>query len=282
MKTEQSDIKVAGASGCRVEVVVYNHRPVVRKSTTSTDYAQRLRKQMEKQASFNLTIGGIQIPKIIDYDNMSFTMEYLHMLNCVDFFEIATPQDIRARVEIVIQFIKVQLRAAIPTAVKDDLFLTKLNTIQRAVSPQVWQEYYSDHADKIRTTMPVTMVVPLGKCHGDLTFSNIMFSNDEIAIGLIDFLDSFLESPIVDIVKLRQDTKFNWTSRRYNETHDITKIFIVMSWLDKIIEATFGDIISNSFFHIIEKMNYIRIAPYVQSYADHSFLSNVLKKLEIS
>ena len=28
---------------------------------------------------------------------------------------------------------------------------------------------------------------------------------------LIDFLDSVIESPLFDIIKIRQDTYFNWT-----------------------------------------------------------------------
>ena len=48
------------------------------------------------------------------------------------------------------------------------------------------------------------MLIPVGTCHGDLTFSNILFNGNNYY--LIDFLDSFIESPLLDIVKLRQDT----------------------------------------------------------------------------
>ena len=41
-------------------------------------------------------------------------------------------------------------------------------------------------------------------CHGDLTLSNLIFKNNEIYC--IDFLDSFIDSPIIDLVKLKQDS----------------------------------------------------------------------------
>jgi len=52
------------------------------------------------------------------------------------------------------------------------------------------------------------MEIPIGKCHGDLTLSNILYNGKFI---IIDFLDSFIETPIMDIVKIKQDTKYGWS-----------------------------------------------------------------------
>ena len=54
--------------------------------------------------------------------------------------------------------------------------------------------------------------MPLGPCHGDLTFSNIIVSPTG-SLNLIDFLPSFIESPIWDIVKIYQDLKYGWSYR---------------------------------------------------------------------
>ena len=54
--------------------------------------------------------------------------------------------------------------------------------------------------------------LPLGPCHGDLTFSNIIVSPTG-SLNLIDFLPSFIESPIWDIVKIYQDLKYGWSYR---------------------------------------------------------------------
>lgn len=51
--------------------------------------------------------------------------------------------------------------------------------------------------------------LPIGYCHGDLTFANIIFVDKDIYF--IDHLDSFIESPVIDLIKIYQDTLFNWS-----------------------------------------------------------------------
>ncbi len=63
-------------------------------------------------------------------------------------------------------------------------------------------------------------MMPVGICHGDLTFSNMLFNGNNYY--LIDFLDSFVESPLLDIVKLRQDSAYLWSQLMY--IHDYDKI----------------------------------------------------------
>lgn len=56
--------------------------------------------------------------------------------------------------------------------------------------------------------------IPLGMCHGDLTLSNILVQEStHDRIVLIDFLDSFVESPLADMAKLNQDLSHAWTIR---------------------------------------------------------------------
>lgn len=280
MTTKEYNIKVPGNSGCGVEIVSCSRKPAVRKWTVSKDYSERLEKQREKQKAFKSTIKAIHIPKIIDYDDMSFTMEYLHMLDSIEFFEIACPQDIKYRLNILLEFVAEELATAESSIVNTNLFQEKLSNIEGAVPPEIWRKYYRHQVRIIRKELPENLIIPLGQCHGDLTFSNIMFSLEDVEIGLIDFLDSFLESPIIDIVKIRQDTKFNWTNQRYKLPHDTVKISIVMFWLDGLVESAFSDIIDGLCFRIIEKINYLRIAPYVNSTAEHEYLSNTIAKLE--
>ena len=52
----------------------------------------------------------------------------------------------------------------------------------------------------------------LGPCHGDLTFGNMLWDGEGF-LWVFDFLDTFLEAPIMDLVKLRQDTLGRWTLR---------------------------------------------------------------------
>jgi hypothetical protein len=54
--------------------------------------------------------------------------------------------------------------------------------------------------------------VPIGACHGDLTLSNLIF-NPVDGILLIDFLHTYLESPLQDVAKVRQDYDYGWSFR---------------------------------------------------------------------
>lgn len=65
--------------------------------------------------------------------------------------------------------------------------------------------------------MSELIMFPMGICHGDLTLNNILYLNE--SIYLIDFLQTFLETPLQDAVKLDQDFKYGWSLR--NSTKEI-------------------------------------------------------------
>jgi hypothetical protein len=59
---------------------------------------------------------------------------------------------------------------------------------------------------------PSELLFPMGHCHGDLTLSNVIL--DPLSgITLIDFLDTFLETPLQDVAKLKQDYIYGWSFR---------------------------------------------------------------------
>lgn len=99
---------------------------------------------------------------------------------------------------------------------------------RRGVSPDVFREKVDDVRDGIlknrlvRDALPFTEALsacathfedgaylPVGYCHGDLTFCNVVV-DAEGAVHLLDFLDSFVSTPLADMVKLRQDTRHRW------------------------------------------------------------------------
>ncbi|MEY3200922.1 MAG: hypothetical protein RIR70_472 [Pseudomonadota bacterium] len=55
--------------------------------------------------------------------------------------------------------------------------------------------------------------VPVGECHGDLTLSNVILSHSK-GLLLIDFLTTFLDSPLQDLAKLRQELIYGWSFRK--------------------------------------------------------------------
>ena len=69
--------------------------------------------------------------------------------------------------------------------------------------------------------------IPSGPCHGDLTLSNIIVSRTS-SLNLIDFLPTFIESPLWDIVKIYQDLKYGWSYRNLKgHEKESSKIFFL-------------------------------------------------------
>ena len=103
--------------------------------------------------------------------------------------------------------------------------------------------------------------IPVGVCHGDLTFSNILFNGNNYY--LIDFLDSFIESPIMDMVKLRQDTAHLWSPLMYTGNYDSTRLNIICNKIDNELDKCFRKYDWYcKYYNIFQLLNFMRILQY--------------------
>ena len=69
--------------------------------------------------------------------------------------------------------------------------------------------------------------VPRSSCHGDLTLENIIVTTNN-ELYLIDFLDSFYDSWMIDIAKLLQDLELKW-SYRFSEDDSNREIRLLIA-----------------------------------------------------
>ena len=100
--------------------------------------------------------------------------------------------------------------------------------------------------------------IPTGYCHGDFTFENILLSNNRIY--LIDFLDSFIDSPILDLSKLFQEFDLNWSNR--NSKSNFSTI-IKNHFLKVFMLECFSNHIKDfSTLNLQRKLTLMRILPY--------------------
>tara|TARA_B110000967_G_C18598019_1_gene417792 strand:- start:63 stop:722 length:660 start_codon:yes stop_codon:yes gene_type:complete len=120
--------------------------------------------------------------------------------------------------------------------------------------------------------------IPMGYCHGDLTLSNMLLDTIDNNIYLIDFLDSFIETPLFDIIKIRQDTKFFWSLKMLNIRVDKNKIKIVLNYLDKKIDNYFKkyDFYNDKIYDYFEVINLLRVLQYCKNKDTKDFLMNCL------
>ncbi len=113
----------------------------------------------------------------------------------------------------------------------------------------------------------VGVEVCTGICHGDLTFSNMLFSDK---IVLLDFLDSFIETPIIDLTKLMQEVRLRWSLVTNSDGRDVTKLNIGYDYLEEKFEPRLDKFIKDNalypqtvyFFYLL---TLIRVLPYCKS-----------------
>jgi hypothetical protein len=123
-------------------------------------------------------------------------------------------------------------------------------------------------SNQINVNIP-NLSLLIGPCHGDLTLSNMIFKDNDIY--LIDFLQTYLDSPLQDIIKIRQDTKHKWiklkSPNRWN-----TKLDISLSQLDEMIVEKYSYIMNNDIYYILQYLNLIRILPYSTNVETTNFI----------
>ena len=112
---------------------------------------------------------------------------------------------------------------------------------------------------------------PKINCHGDFTLENMIVSNEKLY--LIDFLDSFLETNLIDISKLIFDIRYFWSQRHINKNSKsiVKNIFFE----EKLINLPLYCNHKNK-INCLVIMSILRIMPYIED-KNHS-LRNFLNR----
>ena len=263
---------VKGNSGFGVELL---DELTVRKSITGVG-AARLQKQIEKQISFypRLTTGPIRVPRIIQTvakpGVFYADMEFIAARDFVQFLSEADRQGLDKFLDVIGRFIDGNLATAERREVSGAI-QEKLEDLRNRGVPQTFLA-----AAQARCQSPVW--VPVGSCHGDLTLSNLLFKND--LLYLIDFLDCFVESPLQDIVKLRQDTFFGWSLALYQAEFNWPRVQIALRYLDQKIVGRFeGYDWYREHYVLFQLVNLMRVLPYCAERKTTELITNGLNQL---
>jgi len=249
------EFNIKGHSGCKIEVK--NNRVV--KVASNKKYSSRLSLQHNKQLKFKNK--NISTPIIYDYgtDNDCFWFE-MEMIpfKTFDYFMLTSDKkmlDIVAKK--VVSFIKDNISGV--KKVSSDVLINKYEITKDKIFIKHGIDF--NHLNELFYSLDSTIEVPDGYCHGDLTFSNMLFDNSDIVF--IDFLDTFLDTPLQDIVKLRQDTKYFWSLNLVNKIQDSVKVKQSLNYIDKIIEKEFNEYdFYKKYYKYFQVLNLLRILPY--------------------
>lgn len=282
-------IEVKGHSGCQIDVVNEEGQIFVYKTTADPKYLKRLALQAKKQqAAAGIEYQHIRVPKIYELKETDETtiikMQYVYSKNFIEFFEQAGFEQVDYLIGALKYFIENEIKQCKMEKVSANVFKDKFAEIKRKCSTntligndEVIMQILSN-SERIFDTLE-DMYIPVGLCHGDLTFSNILFNGNNYY--LIDFLDSFIETPLQDIVKIRQDTSLRWSQLMYTKRYDSVRLHIVLDKIDTELDGYFGEKYQwyRDYYKIMQLMNVLRILPYAHESVVIDYLKQTLSNL---
>lgn len=232
-----------GNSGCVIERKgdkVFKHSP-------NEKYNERLLKSYLKLVNDKSTI--YKVPRCELHKNKIYTMEmdYIGGQSMVDFI---LEEPFKNGIWLIDKLIAI---IAANTGLTDvvihqDVFINKLKSIHM----------YHHSLDK---WFRHGIILSDGKCHGDLTLSNMKIHDGNLY--LFDHLDSYIESPVMDIIKLHQDLDFYW-SLQYTNKHIPVEYFEVMTMMRIKLHQAFALLIDNTTYNMLQYINLARIFPYLK------------------
>jgi hypothetical protein len=115
-----------------------------------------------------------------------------------------------------------------------------------------------------------TPPLPAGYSHGDCTLCNVLV--DGGAYYFIDFLEPLVHSPVMDLVKLRQDTAHGWI-RMYCECDAAA-----LAAADVLVRAELLRHVSARTAAALQALNLLRIVPYARDARVQEFLNREIER----
>ncbi len=279
-------LDIQGHSGCDISIVTEDNELHIHKSTHDAGYVPRLVNQANKQIAASKTeYQHIRVPKIFEVQqsetDATIKMEYIYSKNFVEYFENAGFEQIKYLIGAIKYFIDLEINASTMQTVPSTILTDKMADVARKVEKNVHLKDDAEAQELVRLSSEVMnrvgdMEMPVGTCHGDLTFSNILFNGNNYY--LIDFLDSFIESPLLDIVKIRQDTAYLWSTLMYHKPFDKVRLSIISERIDSAIDEYFTGKYEwyRRYYMPLQLMNFLRILQYGKEEKVIAYLKRVI------
>lgn len=194
---------VLGQSGAHITVEERNGRRIVRKTSDSP----RCATQEAKQRLAHDTVRAVSVPGVIDpWDGHSFTMEYVPGLPLGQFLQVGSLVECQGICASLAEFIDENWAHDGTVAAHDGLH-EKLADL-RTGTPH--HDLLGSAAINALAAALPGMALPAGGNHGDLSFENVLVTPRDGRVWCIDFLDSPVETPLIDVGRLLVDADHGW------------------------------------------------------------------------
>lgn len=269
---------LSGHSGCGLKLYRSENMLFVRKDSGNPGYNRRLKKQCIKQQRFRL--GGVKTPEVLGCGQKNglfyFDMEFLNGVTLAEYMNCIKIKEINHLISLLFKSLPLASSQNNPRANK--IFHNKIAGLRQSIGKtdalaakalQKLEKY--DYSN-----------IPASYCCGDLTLENIILSEDK-QVYLIDFLDSFYNSWMIDVAKLLQDLELRWSYRHSKIDFNLNMRLAVAreALIENISEFSDGRQMLLSIYHLL-LLNVLRIYPYAKDAVTAEFLQNaVFRVLQI-
>jgi aminoglycoside phosphotransferase (APT) family kinase protein len=266
---------LTGHSGCHLSLLSADGRFFVRKSSAAPAYNQRLRGQCLKQAAFakGRQNSPVRAPKVLGYGvrdgDFWFDMEFVAGKTVAEAAPVVLTSEMACFIKALFDYILSFGMAENPKA--NLIFREKINDLEKTItmsepaerSLRVLKNFDWRHAYE-------------SPCHGDLTLENIIVAPDK-KLYLIDFLDSFYNSWLMDLAKLLQDLELGWSFRGQppDANRSIRLLIAKEALLGEIARLDNAPQILVTIYHLL-LLNILRIYPYSKDRQTETFLHKSL------
>ena len=258
--------ELKGHSGCHVFLCERGNTRFVKKVSGAAGYAQRLEQQMLKQRAFEHSC--IRKPSVYEHgtedDLFYFTMEYVKGVQLSTFISRNTVRDVDPIIDQLLSFV----RSNICDVTAD---------FSVPISEKLWTISSTSRFDIDRYVQYCMAfdwrAVPTGYCHGDLSFENILVHQSNLYF--IDFLDSFIETPYLDLSKLLLDILVLW-SWRFEKRRPIVKNTHIYDIVLSQLESREVEIVRRFLV-----LNLLQILPYANAHGNALFVQDALEHLAV-
>ena len=272
-------IKIKGHSNFNVTIKTINNNKVISKCSNYSE-KNRLKNQIEKQIKIyeNNIFENVKIPKVLYYyeyeDSVEYIMEYVdYSINIVDFLSKYNHIQIDWFIKKIINIIETYINNCNYQLIDKKILDLKIKNIKLNIVNNkllnINNKLLNINNNKIKKIINylennineiIKIKYPIGICHGDLTLSNILIDVDNMDLYLIDFLDSFIDNSLLDIIKIRQDTKYYWILNLCKFKYDENKIILILNYIDEKINSHFSKYnFYNKGYKYFQIMNFLRI-----------------------
>ena len=256
-----------GLSGCKLELIGSN---TLRKHSSSLSYNKRLVLQVKKQELFsNQVFRNVETPKVLRKEDSYFDMEYVTGRSFDEYFSTCSVNDI----DFVFDSLCGYFDGLISNIQYYQPEVSKKRLLDKIDSLMTHTHHLGDLYHIRQCVRTISMKIPQTFCHGDLTFTNIIFNKNRLYY--IDFLDCFIDSFLCDLIKLKQDLYYHWSL----DVQGIKNLRIrqIYSFLWRKLEERYSQYVETIEFDVLDVLNTLRIEPYLTNEDQRLIIKRMLK-----